>query len=235
MSTLKEYLLNKWAPDYDVLQERSNRLEIYERFFPKFLDRQILQHKLDKLFSTDGEIKQICVMFTDLRGFTKYSEKASLLSTNNLLNNFYDIVIHHTQENSGIVDKFMGDGTMSIFGMFNPRPQSMARAAARAAMGIMQDFKGMTSQIHEPNLRLGIGLSQGPSLVGNFGNGELVTFTAIGTTVNLAARVQGQAEDNNILATKEVIGHLPDKNHTSKGYFELKNVSKKLELFELQY
>lgn len=233
MSGLKEYFLKKWAPDYDELRESSKSFDRFKKFFPRFLDPKITENRLDKTMTTDGEVKEICVMFTDLRGFTRYSEKADLRSTNSLLNNFYDIVIYHTQQNTGVIDKFIGDGTMSIFGMFDPAAAAMAAAAVSAARGIMQDFTDMTSQSHEPNLALGIGIAQGPALVGNFGNGELVTFTAVGNTVNLAARIQGLADANNILITRDVAKYLPSETCANKGRFEFKNVTKKVEIFEV--
>lgn len=232
MLGIKKYLLHRWAPDYDKLQQENRLVGFYERFFPRFLDPQVVKNQLPRMLTTDGEIKEVCVLFTDVRGFTAYSEKNTLRAANSLLNNFYDMVIHHTQVNGGIVDKFMGDGTMCIFGAFDNDDSYVIRAVA-AAQAILRDFIQMTTQKHEPNLFLGAAITKGPAIVGMFGNGEYVSFTAIGSTVNLAARVQTKADNNNLLVTKEVTDYLPEHNYVSKGKHAFKNVTKKVEVFEV--
>lgn len=232
MRTIKQRLLTRWVPDYELLKAKSKQLNFYERFFPKFIDPQVVSNKMPQSLTTDGEVKDVCVVFTDVRGFTRFSEKASLPAANSFLNNFYDIVIHHTQAHGGIVDKFMGDGTMAIFGAFGDKGD-YTRNAVEATKAILRDFVMMTNQKNEPSLFLGAGISKGPAIVGMFGNGDFVTFTAIGHTVNIASRLQGQASKNSIYATKEVVSQLSEKEYRSKGRFELKNVSRKIELFEI--
>jgi adenylate cyclase len=182
--------------------------------------------------TTDGEVKEVAVLFTDVRGFTSFSEDHSLRAANSLLNNFYDMVIHHTQKNGGIVDKFMGDGTMCIFGAFDDDESYVIRSV-HAAKGILRDFVQMTTQKHQPSLFLGAGITKGPAMLGMFGNGEFVNFTAIGSIVNLAARIQGKSDDNNLLVTKDVVDYLPSGSYKSKGRHSFKNVSKRVEVFEV--
>lgn len=171
-------------------------------------------------------------MFTDVRGFTSFSQNVSLPAANSFLNNFYDIVVHHTHAYGGVIDKFMGDGTMSIFGSLD-KSRNYVRKCIAAAQAILRDFKAMTNQKAEPNLFLGVGVSQGPAMVGTFGNGDYINFTAIGPTVNLAARVQACAKNNNIYVTKEVTSFLDDEEYISRGRFELKNIPKRVPLYEV--
>lgn len=232
MNNLKYKILDKIYPEYKKLEKRSEKLIYFRKLFNKFIDKQIVVNLMDTEFTTDGTIKDICVMFTDVRGFTSFSEKTSLRSSNSFLNNFYDIVIENTQTNGGIIDKFLGDGTMSIFGVYDSKSDYTTRAVESARL-IMKDFIDMTSQKDEPSLFLGIGITKGESIVGTFGNGNFVSFTAIGNTVNLASRVQGVSNNNEILITKEVAAGLNSKEYKRKGVYHLKNVSKSVELFKV--
>lgn len=233
MQILKKWAISKWVPEYYELLKKLRDLEYHADFFPKFVDRQIVEYQQTNELTTDGKVTDVCVMFTDVRGFTKFSQKVSLPAANSFLNNFYDIVIHHTQRNGGVMDKFMGDGTMSVFGALDRKRTSYVTNCVAAAKDILKDFKDMTMQKDEPSLFLGVGISQGPAMIGTFGNGDFVNFTAIGHTVNLAARVQGCVHDNSVYMTREVTNFLDRDIYKSKGKFELKNVNKKVELFEL--
>ncbi len=230
---IKQKLLNKWAPDYEELKQRNAQLKYFERFFPRFVDRQIVRYQQHSDLTTDGEIKNIAVMFTDVRGFTSFSQRVSLAASNSFLNNFYDIVVHHTQAHGGIMDKFIGDGTMSIFGVFDNN-QSFVKRAVESAKSVLQDFKDMTYQKDEPSLFLGVGIAYGPAIVGTFGNGDFVNFTAIGHTVNLAARIQGCVTNNNIYVTKEVTDYLKPGDFKLRGKYALKNVQKRVDLYEVK-
>lgn len=232
MQAIRNWIVNKYAPDYVGLKKRNQELEYYAQFFPKFVDQQVVKYQQENDLTTDGKVRDICVMFTDVRGFTTFSQEVSLAAANSFLNNFYDIVVHHTQAYGGIVDKFLGDGTMSIFGAMGRTKNYPTRCIA-AAEAILKDFKDMTNQKSGPNLFLGIGISKGPAIVGTFGNGDFVNFTAIGHTVNLSARVQGCAKNNNILVTKEMAESLPNEKLVAKGLYSLKNVNKKIPLFEV--
>ncbi len=233
MQALKSWIISKLAPDYDFLRSRNAQLEQYAELFPRYVDKQVVDIQCNNEITTDGEVRDICVMFTDVRGFTKFSQQVSLAEAKSFLNNFYDIVVYHTQAHGGIIDKFMGDGTMSIFGAIDPRSQTYVQDCILAGIDILHDFRQMTMQKSEPSLFLGVGVAQGPAIVGTFGNGEFVNFTAIGHTVNLAARVQSKVTDNSIFVTKEVSQFLAPHEYRSRGRFELKNVLSKVELFQI--
>lgn len=232
MQLLRDWALSRYAPDYVKLQERNKKLEYFEQFFPKFVDQQVVDFQQSSDLTTDGKVKDICVMFTDVRGFTKLSQEISLNAANSFLNNFYDIVVHHTQSFGGVMDKFIGDGTMSIFGGLD-RSRNYVKRCVAAGQAILEDFKDMTMQKDEPTLFLGIGIAQGPAMIGTFGNGEFVNFTAIGHTVNLSARIQGCVKNNGIFVNKEVTEFLEPEQYKFKGKFELKNVKNKVGLYEV--
>lgn len=229
---IKYYIASKLAPQITQLEHLQEELHSYQHLLPRVVDPTIVQESLRQSLSTKGEIKEISVMFTDLRGFTSFSEQTSLRATSSLLNNFYDMVISHTQMQGGMIDKFMGDGSMSIFTADNG--SNHALAAVKAAQAIVKDFTSMTSQSHEPDLHIGVGIATGPALVGFFGNGDYVSFTALGSIVNLAARIQGAAENDNILVTAGTANELPEELLNYYGRKEFKNVSKRVDLYEIK-
>lgn len=204
----------------------------------RFVDKQVLDYQKNRELSTDGQIKDIAVMFVDVRGFTRFAEDNSLQAVNSFLNNFYDIVIHHSQLYGGIVDKFTGDGAMLIFGAFSSQPctqDNFVQNAVHAASNIINDFTLMTMQKHEPYLFIGVGISYGPAIIGTFGNGDYVNFTAIGHTVNVAARIQSLARNNKALCTKEVAKFLPAYTYRPQRKVILKNVRRAVELFIIEH
>lgn len=233
MYLFRSLLLKLFNPEYFELLSAYEHLQGQYSLLSRYMDPQVLNYQVNNAFHTDGEIKDLCVLFTDVRGFTKFSEKASLPAANSFLNNFYDIVIHHTRANGGVVDKLIGDGTMSIFGAFDDDEEDYTLKCIAAAKGIQQDFIQMISQEDEPSVNLGVGIAKGKALLGAYGNGEFVNFTAIGHTVNLAARLQGQAKNNEIFTVKPVTQYLHPDQYTSAGRFQLKNVSKTVEIFEV--
>ncbi len=229
---IKTKLIEILNPEYNKIKAQNIELISYVKVLQRFIDKQVISNQIQKDLTTDGEIKDVAIMFTDVRGFTKLSENISLKATNSFLNNYYDIVTHHIQKFDGIIDKFIGDGAMAIFGAFDSE-QNYTENCVLAAKAILKDFKMMISQKHEPDLFLGIGITKGPAILGTFGNGEFVNFTAIGHTVNLAARVQSIAENNQIYVTKSVIDSIKEMKYQHRGDYKLKNVSQKLDLYEI--
>ena len=94
MQLIKDWVISKYVPEYNQALQRAQELEYYAQFFPKFVDPQVVQYQQQNELTTDGKVKDICVMFTDVRGFTRFSQEVSLPAANSFLNNFYDIVVH---------------------------------------------------------------------------------------------------------------------------------------------
>jgi adenylate cyclase len=149
-----------------------------------------------------GQELTIAVMFADLRSFTGISETKLPYDLVFLLNSYFEAVGAAITVAGGIVDKFVGDGVMALFGV-DRDPQTGCRQALSAARAMVDQVavlsQNMAEDIIEP-LRIGIGIHCGPAVVGRMGYGTAIHVTAIGDTVNVASRLQD--------ATKEYSCHL---------------------------
>ena len=141
-----------------------------------------------------GELRMITVLFADIRGFTTFSEGRTPAEVVALLNAYYQVVVPELEAEGGVIDKFLGDGLMVLFGVIPDRPDH-AQAAVRSALAIVrgiEDNRAIWTRYEFDGLRIGIGIHTGPVLLGAIGTPTRLDFTAIGDTVNAAARVEGE-------------------------------------------
>jgi class 3 adenylate cyclase len=193
-------------------QARLRRVAVEEARRRVCLSRYFSPQVTDFLLTTDTEALrrglrcQATVLFSDVRGFTSFSERLDPAVVVELLDRYFqettDLVFAH----GGMVDKLIGDGMLAVFGA--PRPLAdHAGAALRCAEAIQAaverlDFRCFGLERFE----VGIGLHSGPVLLGDLGGGAFLNFTVMGSTVNLASRVQGLTKEAGapVLATEAV-------------------------------
>ncbi|MGB7951665.1 MAG: adenylate/guanylate cyclase domain-containing protein [Candidatus Binatia bacterium] len=139
-----------------------------------------------------GEERHIVVLFADLRSFTGMAEHKLPYDLVFILNSYFKTAGEAVSSAGGVVDKFVGDGVMALFGI-ETEPKDGCRRALNAAHRIVQGVdrlsKLLAAELIEP-LRIGVGIHSGPAVVGRMGFGSAVSLTAIGDTVNVASRLQ---------------------------------------------
>jgi class 3 adenylate cyclase len=144
-----------------------------------------------------GVVAEVTVLFADLRGFTPFSEQAPPERVVAMLNEQFGRAVPVLLAHGGSVTQFVGDAVMALFNAPSRQPDHALRAA-RAALGMQRAVEAVAVQ--EPGWPLfRVGVNTGPALVGNIGSAELRSFTAIGDTVNLAARLEELAEDGQVV------------------------------------
>ena len=144
-----------------------------------------------------GQERVIAVLFADLRSFTGIAEQKLPYDLVFLLNSYFETVGETITSAGGLVDKFIGDGVMALFGI-ESGPEQGCRQALTAAKRMVEQVKvlsqALTEELPEP-LRIGIGIHCGPAIVGRMGYGATVHLTAIGDTVNVASRLQDATKE----------------------------------------
>jgi class 3 adenylate cyclase len=144
-----------------------------------------------------GERREVCVLFSDIRGFTTLSEHMSPEAVTGLLNRYFERMAASIHRHGGTLDKFIGDGIMAFFGA----PQATADACAQAFLAAQQMLAELEAFNREqddagaPRIAIGVGLHFGPALIGYIGARSRHEYSAIGDTVNTASRLEGLTKD----------------------------------------
>lgn len=140
-----------------------------------------------------GVSARLCVLFSDIRGFTTLSEQQPPNVIVDILNEYFDCMTAIVHKHQGTLDKFIGDGLMAFFGAPNALPdaEQQAVAAAQEMLQALVSFNATLDARGLPLLHIGVGLHCGEAIVGNVGASQRHAYTAIGDTVNTASRVEG--------------------------------------------
>jgi adenylate cyclase len=145
------------------------------------------------------EERDLAVCFTDMRGFTAFAEEMEPTRLFSLVSTLLAEQVHIIHQYGGYVDKFGGDGVMAIF-----EGPDMVAQSCLCALGIIESVRGEDSSDVEQMRRIGIGINTGRAVIGNIGSPEHLDYSAIGNTVNVAARLCGQAQATSIAVSKAV-------------------------------
>ncbi|HEX8557327.1 MAG TPA: adenylate/guanylate cyclase domain-containing protein [Pyrinomonadaceae bacterium] len=171
----------------------------YSRFLPEYVVKQILENP--DSFKLGGVNQTLTVLFADIRGFTRLSENAAPDRVVQLLNNYFtamsDVIFAH----GGTLDKYIGDGLMALFGAPTATPEDACNAVS-AAVAMQRRMEEINAQLRSEALAeiaIGIGLHTGVATVGYIGSERRSEYTAIGDTVNLAARLEQNARPGQII------------------------------------
>jgi len=153
--------------------------------FGAFVDPALTERVLAEGTDLEGEELDVSILFLDVRGFTAFAERAAAHDVVASLNRLYEAAIPVIARHGGHANKFIGDGLLVVFGAPERHADHAARAvaAAREIARLVRDGRG-------GELRVGLGVNTGRVVVGTIGGGGRRDFTAIGDTVNTAARVE---------------------------------------------
>lgn len=148
------------------------------------------------------------VLFSDIRGFTSISEKMPPEGVVGFLNDYLQRMVDIVFDEGGIVDKFIGDSVMAVFGAPVPKPDDAARAV-RAALRVIEEVERFNEEQKNKSgieIDVGIGLHTGPLIAGNIGSDRKMEYTVIGDTVNAAKRVKSlnQEMKTHVFAVREL-------------------------------
>ena len=144
-----------------------------------------------------GEEREVTVLFSDLRNFTGLSESLAPAEVLGLLNRYLDRMSAIVEEHHGVVDKYIGDAVMALFGapVDDASAADHALAAALAMDAALGPLNAELAAENRPRLALGIGINTAPVVAGNMGSRRRLNYTVIGDGVNVAARLQALTKE----------------------------------------
>lgn len=164
------------------------------RYMTKEVADRLLESGQDAL---GGAAQEATVLFSDIRSFTTISETIGPRKTVAMLNEYFTLMIDVIFLHKGILDKYIGDAIMAIFGSPFPSPED-ADNAVTASNEMIRVLRGMNAQrglFGIPPIKIGIGLSTGELVAGNIGSPKRMDYTVIGDTVNLSSRLEGATKE----------------------------------------
>jgi adenylate cyclase len=175
-----------------IVIERSDKrfvTDLFGRYVSPQVADQILNLADTGTLQLGGEMREVTILFADIRQFTKMSEQMSPEEIVHMLNTYLSVMIDRVLENSGMVNKFAGDNIMAVWNA--PQAQKEhARLAAKAAWESQQAIVEMQAKDASlPRVQFGIGINTGEVLAGNVGSSGRTEYTVIGDAVNLASRI----------------------------------------------
>lgn len=179
----------------DGLQQRERIKETFGRYVAAQVAEEILAGRI----ALGGELRTATVLFSDIRGFTRMSERMTPIEVVAFLNEYLTAMVACVTDNGGVVDKFIGDAVMAVFGTpVSEGPKRDAERAVRCAMAMSERLASINQRRAlegKPAIRIGIGLHTGELVAGNIGSPQRMEYTVIGDTVNVCARLESLTKD----------------------------------------
>jgi adenylate cyclase len=204
--------------------------------FGQHVSPQVAEMLLKQPVEYTGEQRNVCVMFLDIRDFSKLAAAHTPNQVMEYLNTLFGSLISIVNQHRGIVNKFLGDGFMAVFGA--PLGDSeLCESAVAAAKAILAAVEKLNARGAIPPTRVGIGLHVGEALTGNVGSTERKEYTVIGDVVNLASRIEQATKQfqANLIVSEAVRERLDAARHRLEdlGLVELKGQPRPTRLFRV--
>ena len=166
----------------------------------KYMTAQVMSHVLAGDVELGGKLLAVTILFCDLRDFTTLSERKTAHEVVELLNEYFTAMVEVIADEGGVVDKYIGDNIMAVFGAPVSRPDDAVRAI-RAAVRMRHALAALNARFAErgaAQLRFGIGLHTGEVVAGNIGSPSRMEYTVIGDAVNLASRLESSTKERGV-------------------------------------
>ncbi len=190
----------------------ASQLQSLQLSFSRFAPDEVIERIIADEGNVKGDRVEVAVVFADLVGFTALSEEVEPDVLVGILNGYFERMSDAIAAHRGHVSKFIGDGILAFFGALsrNPWQCNDAAHAALAMQAALKEYNGELRREGLPSLRVGIGVHHGVGIAGLVGSRELMEFTIIGRTVNVAARVQDLTRrlDGDIIVTDALLEKL---------------------------
>jgi class 3 adenylate cyclase len=176
--------------------EKKRLRDQQRELFTKFATKEVAEDLLTSGFSLGGKHVDASAMFCDIRSFTTIAEAREPAETIELLNDYYTLMMDAIGAEGGIVNQMVGDGLMAIFGAPLPREEHRQGAvlAARQMIELIRLFNEDQAAQGKVQIKIGVGIASGRVVAGYTGTLHRATYTCVGDTVNVAARLESHTK-----------------------------------------
>lgn len=188
------------SSDFNAMVDGLKQRELLRETFGRYVTKQVADEILAGRIALGGERRVATVLFSDIRGFTRMSEQLSPEEVVAFLNGYLDMMVACVFEHGGVLDKFIGDAVMAVFGapVSQGSPEEDARAAVACALEMSRRLDALNRERMargEAPIEIGVGVSSGELVAGNIGSPVRMEYTVIGDTVNLSSRLEGLTKE----------------------------------------
>src|SRR5690349_15123866 len=225
---IRKRILNSFT----VVQER----ERISRTFGEYVSPEVMGTLLDLKPDLRSESKNVCVMFLDIRNFTGFAEKRSPEEVVEYLESLFEFMIEIVNRHHGIINKFLGDGFMAVFGA----PLSDGRDCLNAVEAAQEILARLKQEIEAGTIlptTVGIGLHAGEAVTGSIGSALRREYTVIGDVVNLAARIEklNKQFDSQLLISEMVWQAVVDdhRNAQPMGHVQVRGREQAIQVYQV--
>jgi adenylate cyclase len=197
------------AVAFDHMTEGLKERDKVKSLFSKFHGSSVAEDLISNDIGVGGQNKEVVVFFSDIRGFTSFSEKRNPEEVVAMLNEYFGVMVGIINRHGGVVDKFIGDAIMAIWGA----PKASDHDSHKALRACIEMRRGLAELNEkrlargEPAIMIGMGLHAGRAISGTIGSDERMEYTVIGNTVNTASRIEAstKAFGSDLLVSDDVI------------------------------
>ncbi|MFW6313955.1 MAG: adenylate/guanylate cyclase domain-containing protein [Desulfohalobiaceae bacterium] len=232
--------LARLSRDFNQLVQELKEKELLKASLGKVMHREAVNRLLNNELQLGGETITASILFCDLRGFTAISEKLPPKVLVGLLNDYFSAMVKVVEAHGGMLDKFVGDKVMAVFGYDQHGPESRAKSL-QAGLEMLAECDRLNSSLglkQDMQLVNSIGIHSGQVLAGNIGSQERMEYTVIGDAVNIAAKLEGLSRQLNtrLVVSQEAlqgVSPLPE-NLQNAGLHRVPGRAEELEVFILQ-
>lgn len=227
------------AQAFDEMTEGLKERDKVKNLFSKFHGSSVTEDLINKDIGLGGMKKDVVVFFSDIRGFTAFSEKRPPEEVVSMLNEYFGVMVSIINKYGGVVDKFIGDAIMAVWGA----PKETEYDAMNAVRACIEMRKGLEElnkkriERGDPPIAIGMGLHAGFAISGTIGSDERMEYTIIGNTVNTASRIEAstKAFGADLLITDEVLAKVGDNfNVLYVGAAEVKGRSDAIKMYKVR-
>lgn len=222
---------------YSYVDEKRKSKKLHDIF-----ERQVSPEILARLETHDeglvpGERRKLTMLFSDIKGFTTWSEQLQPEELVAQMNEYFSAMLDNIINNGGVINKFIGDAIVALFGMDKSHEGEAPLQAIKAGLAMQESLKGLNEEREAedlPSINMRIGINTGEVAIGSIGTMQRSELTVMGDNVNLAQRTEGECEPGRVAITEFAYEEVKDKIETeSLGLRQLKGKTQPVTIYHV--